>query len=202
MHPPPPPSPSETELRRIYIDALERAVRHAAVHVSRDEAREIGHHVASAIARRFAEEKQGADVTRQSPINDLDAFVHRAVLNRLRELWRAKRRRNVVEQTYHAERSAVAPAWTQPGSSLESRELHRVIDAAIAAMPDVRREVFLRIRRDQRSYKEVAAELGIGVGTVHTHLSRANAALRDAVAEFRAGVNASPIGQRTIGTGT
>jgi RNA polymerase sigma-70 factor (ECF subfamily) len=199
MHPPPPP-PSETELRRVYIDALERAVRHAAVHVSRDEAREIGHHVASAIARRYAQEREGN--VAPSPISDVDAFVHRAVLNRLRELWRAKRRRNVVEQTYHSERSAVAPAWTQPGANLESRELHRVIDAAIAAMPEVRREVFLRIRRDQRSYKEVAAELGIGVGTVHTHLSRANAALRDAVAEFRAVGNANTIGQRTIGTGT
>jgi len=200
MHPPPPPS--ETELRRIYIDALESAVRHAAVHVSRDEAREIGHHVASAIVRRYAEEKDTADVARGSPVNDLDAFVHRAVLNRLRELWRAKRRRSVVEQTYHSERSAVAPAWTQPGSNLESRELHRVIDAAIAAMPDVRRQVFLRIRRDQRSYKEVAAELGIGVGTVHTHLSRANAALRDAVAEFRGVGDAGASGHRTIGTGT
>jgi RNA polymerase sigma factor (sigma-70 family) len=199
MHPPPPPS--ETELRRIYMDALERAVRHAAVHVSRDEAREIGHHVASAIARRCAEEKENHDLARP-PINELDAFVHRAVLNRLRELWRAKRRRSAVEQTYHNERSAVAPAWTQPGSNLESRELHRIIDAAIAAMPDGRRQVFLRIRRDQRSYKEVAAELGIGVGTVHTHLSRANAALRDAVAEFRGAGDPSALGHRTMGTGT
>jgi len=194
--------PSDTELRRIYIDALERAVRHAAVHVSRDEAREIGHHVASAIARRFAEERDRGDVAGESTINELDAFVHRAVLNRLRELWRAKRRRSAVEQTYHNERSAVAPAWTQPDSNLESRELHRVIEATIAAMPETRREVFLRIRRDQRSYKEVADALGIGVGTVHTHLSRANAALRDAIADFRGAGAANPVARRTIGTGT
>jgi RNA polymerase sigma-70 factor (ECF subfamily) len=195
------PPPTDNELRRIYLDALERAVRHAAVHVSWDEAREIGHHVASAIARRFAEERNGGDVTNRSPIAELDAFVHRAVLNRLRELWRAKRRRSAVEQTYHNERTAVAPAWTQPGSNLESRELHRVIEAAIAAMPEVRRKVFLSIRRDQRSYREVAAELGIGVGTVHTHLSRANAALRDAVAGFR-GADDATNARRTIGTGT
>jgi len=194
--------PADTELRRVYIDALERAVRHAAVHVSRDEAREIGHHVASAIARRFAEERDGGAVASQSPIVDVDAFVHRAVLNRLRELWRAKRRRSAAEQAYHDERNAVAPAWTQPGSNLESRELHRVIEAAIAAMPETRRAVFLRVRRDQRSYKEVAAELGIGVGTVHTHLSRANAALRDAVADFRGAGDASNVARRTIGTGT
>jgi len=199
MHAPP---PTDAELRRIYMDALERAVRHAAVHVSRDEAREIGHHVASAIARRFAEDRHRGDVALQSPINELDAFVHRAVLNRLRELWRAKRRRSVAEQAYHDERSSVAPAWTQPGSNLESRELHRVIEATIAAMPETRREVFLRVRRDQRSYKEVADELGIGVGTVHTHLSRANAALRDAVADFRGSIDANTVARRTIGTGT
>ena len=197
-----PPPPADTELRRIYMDALERAVRHAAVHVSRDEAREIGHHVASAIARRFAEERDGGALASQSPIVDVDAFVHRAVLNRLRELWRAKRRRSAAEQADHDERTAVAPAWTQPGSNLESRELHRVIEAAIAAMPETRRAVFLRVRRDQRSYKEVAAELGIGVGTVHTHLSRANAALRDAVADFRGAGDAINVARRTIGTGT
>jgi len=196
------PPPTDADLRRIYMDALERAVRHAAVHVSRDEAREIGHHVASAIARRFAEDRHRGDVGIQSPINELDAFVHRAVLNRLRELWRAKRRRSAAERAYHDERSSVAPAWTQPGSNLESRELHRVIEAAIASMPETRREVFLRVRRDQRSYKEVADELGIGVGTVHTHLSRANAALRDAVADFRGSNDANTVARRTIGTGT
>ena len=194
---------SDADLRRIYLDALERAVRHAAVHVAPDEAREVGHHVASAVARRYAAEADDHRVAPIGPVQELDAFVHRAVLNRLRELWRAKRRRVAAEQAYHDERSAVAPAWAQPGSELESSELHEVIEAAIAALPEIRRQVFLLIRRDQRSYREVAAQLGIAVGTVHTHLSRANASLRDAVADFRKGEQTATRGRpQTIRTGT
>ena len=198
------PPLDEADLRRIYLDALERAVRHASVHVSRDEALEVGHHVASAVTRRYLAEA-GADpeVAPIAPVTEIDAFIHRAVLNRLRELWRARRRRAVVERSYETERTSVAPAWTQPGADLESAELHEAIETAIAALPEVRRQVFLLIRRDQRSYKEVAAQLGIAVGTVHTHLSRANASLRDAIADFQASEHDRTTGRpRTVRTGT
>jgi RNA polymerase sigma factor (sigma-70 family) len=167
--------PSDREAQRIYMDALERAVRHAGIHVSRDEALEIAHHVASAVVRRSLAADQPA-------IGNLDAFVHQSVINRLREVWRAGRRRKTIEALYHEERVAVAPAWTRPDSGLESRELHEAIEGAIASLPHTQREVLLLVRRDQRSYKEVAAQLNISVGTVHTHLSRANAKLRASVA--------------------
>ena len=194
----------EAEVRRIYLDALERAVRHAAVHVTRDEAVEVGHHVATAVVRRHAAEADAEHpVAPIGPVAEIEAFVHRAVVNRLREIWRARKRRTAAEQLYQAERCAVAPAWTQPDADLESAELHEAIETAIAALPDVRRQVFLLIRRDQRSYKEVAAQLGIAVGTVHTHLSRANASLREAVADFRGAEQARAMNPpRAIRTGT
>ena len=195
---------TEAEVRRIYLDALERAVRHAAVHVPRDEALDIGHYVAAAVARRCASPTMnGPGQSAFGSINEIDAYVHRSVLNRLREIWRARQRRTVAERAYQNERAAVAPAWAQPGADLESRELHDAIEAAIDALPEAQRKVFLLIRRDRRSYKEVAAQLGIAVGTVHTHLSRANAALRDAVADFRNADTPGTIGRpRTVRLGT
>jgi DNA-directed RNA polymerase specialized sigma24 family protein len=47
------------------------------------------------------------------------------------------------------------------------------------------RSVFVLVREEELSYKETAARLGITVGTVHTQLSRANALLRDAVANYQ-----------------
>src|SRR5688572_15841309 len=105
------PSLPENEIRRIYLDALERAVRHAAVHVSRDEALEIGHHIATALVRR--EEQARGKFSPDGSVNDPDAFIHRAVLNRLREILRSRRRRSAAEESYGNERTAVAPAWTQ-----------------------------------------------------------------------------------------
>ena len=194
----------EAEVRRIYLDALERAVRHAGVHVTRDEALEVGHHVATAVVRRCTGEGGGKRGTsRPEPIAEIDAFIHRSVLNRLREIWRARQRRTVAERAYQDERGAVAPAWTQPGAELDSRELRDAIEAAVDALPESQRSVFLLIRRDGRTYKEVASQLGIAVGTVHTHLSRANAALRDAVADFRNADHPGAIGRpRTVRLGT
>ena len=194
----------EAEVRRIYMDALERAVRHAAVHVARGEALEIGHHVAAGVVHRcMAEGANSGAGSRPGAIAEIDAFVRRAVLNRLREIWRARQRRTAAERAYQVERSSVAPAWAQPGADLESRELHAAIEAAIEGLPETQRKVFLLIRRDQRSYKEVASQLGIAVGTVHTHLSRANAALRDAVADFQRADNPGTIGRpSTARTGT
>jgi RNA polymerase sigma-70 factor (ECF subfamily) len=186
-----PTPPSDAEVRRIYIDALERAVQHAGIHVSRDEALDVGHHVASALVKR---QIAGGS----PPIDSVDGFIHRAVLNRLREIWRASRRRKAVEQMYHEERAAVAPAWARPDGNLESRELHDAIDAAIAQLPITQRQVFLLVRRDQLTYKEVAVQLQITVGTVHTHLSRANATLRKAVAAKQAG-DAEPNRSRLTG---
>ena len=187
-----PPPPSDSEVQRLYTDALERAVQHAGIHVSRDEAREIGHYVASALLNRH--------LANATPIGSVDAFVHSAVLNRLREIWRAQRRRKAVEQFYQDERTSVAPAWTRPDSNLDSRELHEVIETAVAALPEAQRQVFLLVRRDQRTYKEVAAQLQIAVGTVHTHLSRANATLRKAVADSNHADSAALIRTRTTGT--
>jgi RNA polymerase sigma factor (sigma-70 family) len=180
----------EAEIKRIYLDALERAMRHAAAHVPREQAREIAHHVATAVARRPGD-----------PLNDVDAFIHRAVLNRVREIWRAAKRRFAAESSYESERAAIAPGWSQPGSDIESRELQRIVESVIAAMPEMRRQVFLLVRRDQKTYKEVAAQLRVGVGTVHTHLSRANASLREAVAEYRGDARPSAAQPRTMGTG-
>ncbi|HET9423880.1 MAG TPA: sigma-70 family RNA polymerase sigma factor [Gemmatimonadaceae bacterium] len=191
----------EAEVRRIYLDALERAVRHAALHVPRSEALEVGHHVATALVHRLSRETGDAMIG-TGPVQDVDAFVHRSVLNRLREVWRGNKRRTAVEESYEAERCAVAPAWSRPDSNLDSRELHRVIETAVAALPDAQRQVFLLVRRDQCSYKEVAARLGIAVGTVHTHLSRANASLREAMADFHGSRPVRSVGRKTIGTGT
>jgi RNA polymerase sigma-70 factor (ECF subfamily) len=182
-------SVSTPDVRAIYADALQRAMLHAAAHVDRDQAREIAHQVAAALVRRLTGPGGEAGLApghaANDPVEVMDAFVHRAVVNRVRDLWRSSRRRQAAEDLFHGERSALAPAWSRPDSDLESEELVRIVEDAIAAMPDGMRRVFLLIRRDERSYKDVAATLGIGVGTVHTQLSRASAVLRNAVANYR-----------------
>ncbi len=62
---------------------------------------------------------------------------------------------------------------------------HRLIEDAVAEMPDAMRQAFLLVRVKQLSYKEAADRLGIGVGTVHTQLARASQRLRQVVDRYR-----------------
>jgi RNA polymerase sigma-70 factor (ECF subfamily) len=115
----------------------------------------------------------------------LTAARNRA-LNRLRH---RQVERRVVERLLGAPEAAVrarAPG-PDPLESLTGNELSRVIAAAVADLPPRCRDVFLMLRRDELSHREVAATLGISPKTVEIHMTRALTAIRAAVARWRGG---------------
>jgi RNA polymerase sigma factor (sigma-70 family) len=154
--------------RQLFESILDRAMEHAVRYVAWDQALEIAHDVASDLVRRGVEQPGGA-------------LIYRAVCFRLRNHWRANSRRAGAERVYHDERT---DRTAEPSRELEARELRALIAAAIAAMPEGMRRVFTLVRHDERSYRDVAALLGIRVGTVHTQLSRATALLRQVVEDY------------------
>jgi RNA polymerase sigma-70 factor, ECF subfamily len=99
----------------------------------------------------------------------LDAWVWRCVVNRARK----------------------ARPRPQPGASAENGNGHaemgdHALRARLAALPERQRLcIFLRYFADLE-YKEIAAALGIEVGTVSATLHAAHAALRAELAEVRA----------------
>jgi RNA polymerase sigma factor (sigma-70 family) len=163
--------------REAYERTVHRALRVALRLVPRAEAIEAAHEVASALIQAGHASADGNEPS--------DALVGTAVRNRLRNAWRADRRRADAEELHAQDRPHETPAWSKPDAVVEADELSRVISAAVLDMPDAMRRVFLLIRRDERSYHDVAKQLGVSPGTVHTHLSRANARLRDAVRRYR-----------------
>lgn len=69
---------------------------------------------------------------------------------------------------------------------LLGRELEDFVHEAINQLPPHAQLVFKMIRMNQRSYEEVAAELGISVNTVRNHLVAATKLLRGKMKEFYA----------------
>src|SRR4051812_6829984 len=74
--------------RRLYEDALVRAMRFAERYLPRDQALEIAHDVASEMLRLPPERVTGT-------------LIYVAVTSRLRNLWRATERRSAFEAAYH-----------------------------------------------------------------------------------------------------
>jgi RNA polymerase sigma-70 factor (ECF subfamily) len=162
------------DLRRTYEDVLLHAMRYAAQMVPRDHALEIAHDVAVELIRQSPATSPGGPV------------VYLAVKRRLRDGARAVERRATREAVYLALQSEESPVWALPGADLEARELGARIREVVAAMPPAMREVFLLVRDEQLTYREAGARLGIGMGTVHTQLTRAGSLLRDCVRRYHA----------------
>jgi len=73
-----------------------------------------------------------------------------------------------------SEREPLLARAPQQGQRLELRDLER----AIARLPDTQRSVILLVGLEGMRYDEVAAALGVPVGTIRSRLSRGREALR------------------------
>lgn len=65
-----------------------------------------------------------------------------------------------------------------PGALLEGRQLAEAFSRAIAAMPRLRREVYLRRRLEGQAYDHIARDLRLTPEAVQKHYSRASTVLR------------------------
>ena len=65
-----------------------------------------------------------------------------------------------------------------PHQQLVFDELQQLLKNAIDQLPPKMKEVFLLIREEGLSYKEISAQLGISVKTIENHMTRAIAQLR------------------------
>lgn len=68
--------------------------------------------------------------------------------------------------------------------SIDYKQLHADIDAAIAEMPEQMQRIFILSRFGGLKYAEIAAQLNVSVKTVETQMSRALAKLRKKLAGY------------------
>ena len=182
-------SKSDSDL--LYGVIFERALRYALRHLDADRSKDLAHDVSLSFVRRREEGGEIPEVDRE-----LNAVIYRAVINRLIDLQRAVQRRATAEGVHARALEEQANELNNPGAILEANELAEIMRGTIAAMPPRMQRIFLLVRDHDQSYQEVAIALGVGVGTVHTQISRAYALLRDAINRYRSageeGPSASP----------
>jgi RNA polymerase sigma-70 factor, ECF subfamily len=88
-----------------------------------------------------------------------------------------------LERAAQGERAGRGFDADDPAAMIEAGETRSAINAALAIMPDVEREVILLAYRDDLTQSEIAARLGWPLGTVKTRTRRALARLRGALAD-------------------
>lgn len=99
--------------------------------------------------------------------------------------WLGDKSRDHVEFDEERDSGALDPALERAGNDpqhLLHRKLERAqVNAAIATLPPLFREVLILRELEELSYEEIALVAGIPVGTVMSRLSRARAMLRAAL---------------------
>lgn len=115
------------------------------------------------------------------PIEQAGAWLYRVARNRMTDWFRRRSVRRQVETGQAAE--IAEERWEDllpaPEDGPESRFARAVlieeIEAALDELPDEQREAFIAHEFDGRSFRELAAELGVGVNTL---LARKHYAVR------------------------
>jgi RNA polymerase sigma-70 factor (ECF subfamily) len=102
------------------------------------------------------------------------AYLRRAALNRTLNYLRDRKIKWEDDQALPQLESRTPEAQ----QLLEGTELQRVIDEAIAQLPEKCRIVFMLSRYDELSYQEIADQLSISVKTVENQISKALRQLR------------------------
>jgi RNA polymerase sigma-70 factor (ECF subfamily) len=111
------------------------------------------------------------------------SWLLRIVTNACYDQLRRKQRRptsSLDDLPVEADHSAYLrdPA-ERPDQYTERQELHRVIQAGIATLPDEQRVVLVLSDVQGLSYQEISQVAGMSLGTVKSRLSRGRAKLRD-----------------------
>ena len=111
------------------------------------------------------------------------AYLFGAAHNRARQYLRHQ---HVVARVGALLGSSSDVSHATPADDLAHDDLAVAIDAAVAALPERCRLVFVLSRQQHLSYAEIAQVLGISVKTVETQMWRALKTLRDRLAPFLA----------------
>jgi RNA polymerase sigma-70 factor (ECF subfamily) len=130
---------------------------------------------------------------RNKPASEWPPLFYRTVDNRIKDFYR----RNGVRRRWRVWlggteqdgpdpiQSAPDPANSTPDRQAADGEFAAALELALRRLPDRQRQAFLLRTLEGLSVAETASAMGCGQGSVKTHLSRANSALRNQLGAFR-----------------
>jgi RNA polymerase sigma-70 factor (ECF subfamily) len=179
-----PPAPSDEQLLACFAagrrEALEELFRRYRVPAYRVAYRLLGHEADAldAVQEGFVKALTHLDGFRGH--SSFKTWLLRVVSNAALDLGRQRGRREAVTPAGGLPGpDAFGPAAPDdPAGGLQRADLRRLLDAALATLPEAQRRTFVLHADAGLSYREVAEVLGISIGTVMSRLYYARQKLR------------------------
>jgi RNA polymerase sigma-70 factor (ECF subfamily) len=139
--------------------------------------RRVGHEAAPDMLQEVFTRAAGSP--QAGKLNNPAAFLRRVARNLLIDRSRRRKADNVILFPLDEQRHAASMPEQEHG--LLARDLMRLYDQAVDALPVKTRRVFLMHRVDELSYRAIHERLGISVATVEYHMMKALAHIARAV---------------------
>jgi RNA polymerase sigma-70 factor (ECF subfamily) len=136
-----------------------------------DEAADL---VQTAFVRAYAQISRCRDPRR------FGAWVFRILANACKDHLKNRRRRDI---TLDAEPPPAIRARSDPELDMERAEVSRLLETALATLPEIQREAFLLKHVEGLSYEEISEMLDVSVPALKMRVHRAREALRVALEE-------------------
>jgi RNA polymerase sigma-70 factor (ECF subfamily) len=145
--------------------------------------------------RLLGNEADALDAVQESFIkvlSNLDHFQRRSsfktwllriVSNAALDIGRTRGRREIVTQQAIYQEAQHERSCSEPSAEVERADLRRLLDEALATLPEPQRKTFVLHVDGELSYREVAEVLGISIGTVMSRLYYARQKLRGYLAQ-------------------
>jgi RNA polymerase sigma-70 factor, ECF subfamily len=161
---------SEPAFREIFMAYDSRLMAYAAkICITRQDAEEVVQDVFASLWQNRAS-MEGDDITGWL----ITVCRHKAI-------------KSLRRQVFHADIDALPDMPAQqlnPAEQLYFEEIEKHIQAVIRSLPPVRRKIFLMSRNEEKTYQQIADELGISVLTVKKQMSLALSYLRNEVTPY------------------
>lgn len=115
----------------------------------------------------------------------VQTFLYRIIVNVVRDQWHRRQpaRRTVSIDAEPALRASLASPWQDPSIRLDQAGMLGALDQCLAALDVEERAALTLFHQEGLSYDQIAAALGLPLGTVKTRLHRGRARLREALIE-------------------
>lgn len=157
--------------------ALEALYRQQAGRLIRRFARSLGGADAGDVVHDAFAKLAVAKANADRPVESPEALVAVAATNALRDRARAAARQALH---YHQLAADTAASVDDPHRYVESREVLRSIERALAAMNPRRRGIFMMHRFEHMSYAEIGREVGMSEKAIKKQMAKALVELRRA----------------------
>ena len=123
----------------------------------------------------------------------VSTYLYRIAVNVAQDEWKRRQKQDHKLVSLSEERGdSEGSSWTyedrleHPGADaleqMEQDEFRRMVDKHLMQLSRMERAVLVLYHQEERSYEQIAAALGLPIGTVRTHLHRGRKKLKEAIA--------------------